>query len=99
MGCPAYEEAGVEAVSRRHINKRAARLATDLRWELVHAAGCVWRTRNDFTAPCATRDAIERGYTPGDYALDRQRLGVKPRLVSVPRSLRPTLGRYVGGQP
>lgn len=84
-------------MTRRHLNKRAARLASDLRWELVHAAGCVWRTRNATTAPCATRDAIDRGYIPGEYADDMRELGVKPRRVSVPRSLRPTLGRWIGG--
>lgn len=79
-------------MSLRHTNKRAARIARDARWGLVHAAGC--------TEPnCATREVLilepneSRNYYVGQFA----HLGVNPRRISVPRSLRPVLGRWVGG--
>jgi hypothetical protein len=75
-------------MSRRHDNKFAARVAQDLRWELVHAAGCAFRTGRNRCATAMTLDPESVTEFPPD----------SPRRVSVPRSLRPALGRYIGGQ-
>lgn len=80
-------------MTRRHLNKRAARLASDLRWELVHAAGCTFTGRERRAA----RELFDEGYCGRWYRDEAERLGVRVRRVSVPRSLRPLLGRWIGG--
>lgn len=65
----------------RRIGKVRARIRREARKELVHAAGCVFRFDPEV---CATR------------LLDSVDLASGP-IVSVPRSLRARLGRWVGG--
>ena len=88
-------------VSKRHDNKRAARIARGIRWELVHAAGCTERG-GDHSAPCPSIGFILAGvFVPNDAShylgpYERFYLERRPFRVSVPRSLRPILGRYLG---
>lgn len=86
MGCfvadPLFA-AGLAAWFRRPLRERNRILARDarsLRRELVHAAGCHLRYE---PIVCASRQVDWSDVTYG-------------RRVSVPRSLRPTLGRYLG---
>jgi len=75
-------------VSRRHDNKRAARMSRWLRHELVHAAGCSFGGNVPVAHICELDDLV----------LDEiEALGLEPRRVSVPRSLRWQLGRFIGG--
>ena len=85
-------------MSRRHANRRAARVAAGIRSELLHAAGCVFRG-GDFSSPCASILATSVRVPEEDETADGLflRIGAKPRRVSVPRSLRPKLGRWIGG--
>lgn len=76
-------------MSKRHDNKRAAFEARDMRRYLVAEAGSsdriAWR--------------LGAAEYQGDswYRENCRHSGVaKPRRVSVPRSLRPILGRYLG---
>lgn len=78
-------------MSRRHVNKKRARVADCIRWELVHAAGCMSRG----LVKCAGVICVEDGLIPFTWS-DAPEL--EPRRVSVPRSLRPMLGRWVGGE-
>lgn len=73
-------------MSRRRENKRLAREARNQRIELVHAAGC---NHQD----CASKWFK---HTP-EWAKDPTLMC--ERRVSVPRSIRPHLGPYIGGVP
>jgi hypothetical protein len=66
----------------RAVTKRLNRDTRLARKELVHSAGCVFER-------CISRMV---GRDPESIALDPS-----PGRVSVPRSLRALLGRYVGG--
>ncbi len=82
----------------RRLNKRAARVARGIRRELLHAAGCVFRG-GDFSSPCASILATSVRVPEEDETANSlfERVGAKPRRVSVPRSLRANLGRWIGG--
>jgi hypothetical protein len=73
-------------MSRRHTNRRGARLARYFRRWLVQLAG---QGREEWAF-----------YTPGRmaqrHAMEFALAKLKPRRVSVPRSLRPLLGRWIG---
>lgn len=70
----------------------ARRFARDLRIELVHAAGCVFRD----SERCATLEVATPEGMSGYFELC-DALGVVLPVVRVPRSLRAVLGRTVGG--
>lgn len=72
-------------MSRRHENKRSARWALDMRRYFVAEAG--YHFRFSYELPLAG-DAWYRNYCA--------KRGIKTRKVSVPRSLRKQLGRWVG---
>ena len=71
----------------------ARRFARDLRGELVHAAGCVFRD----SERCATHDVATHDGMKIYFELCAA-LGVPLPVVKVPRSLRAALGRTVGGR-
>lgn len=73
---------------------RASRLARDLRWELVHAAGCVFREDPE---RCATVGVVSAEGV-NVYLEECASLGVGLPVVKVPRSLRAVLGATVGGR-
>jgi hypothetical protein len=76
-------EANVKTFRRnklRRVGKVLARIRRSLRRELVHAAGCHFRFD-----PCI---CASRLLTADDLAFEA--------VVSVPRSLRPQLGRWTG---
>jgi hypothetical protein len=81
-------------VGMRSAAKAAARkMARDLRGELVHAAGCVFRGNE----VCATQlVATPEGYQV--YFEECAKLGVRLPMVRVPKSLRSALGRTIGGR-
>lgn len=64
----------------RRVTKQRNRALRSARWELTHAAGCVWDR-------CATAEVVR----------DPEWAEGLPGRVSVPRSLRPLLGRWAGG--
>lgn len=76
------------AFKRRPLRRETKRLNQrkhSLRWELVHSAGCVHHD-------CAVYLAYRNPDSETDYSEDSG-----GRRVSVPRSLRPILGRWIGG--
>jgi hypothetical protein len=73
-------------VNRRRVNAIRSRLARRERWYLVHTASCV-----NYGQGCYVRD----GVIPNHYADECAFFDVAPRRVSVPRSLRPILGRWL----
>jgi hypothetical protein len=81
------------SMTRRSANKRAARIARGYRRDMVHAAGCSFRGAEKCSTILAFVDSsdVKRWWDEG-WA----KLPAKPRRVSVPRSLRPVLGRWVG---
>jgi hypothetical protein len=78
---------------RSAAKSQARRFARDLRWELVHAAGCVYSG----SERCAAVSAVNQE-TVELYASLCAALGQRLPVVHVPRSLRPKLGATVGGR-
>jgi len=73
-------------MNRRCANKQRGREARSERRQLVHAAGCV------------IPDCCSKWYLGSpEWANDPE--FAPSRRVAVPRSLRPILGRHIGGAP
>jgi hypothetical protein len=74
-------------VSRRHDNKRRTRAARWFRSELVEIAGVAKHPQVRAILAEGTAGLYEAIYFDGGYEF----------RTSVPRSLRPLLGRFIGG--
>lgn len=78
-------------MTRRALNKRAARHAREWRRHLVHSAGCVLTDCVTVRTCAMSAEALQR-----DYRFFPRRYGFPVRPVSVPKSLRHLLGRCIG---
>lgn len=72
------------AKGHRLESKKRNRELAGARWELVHWAGCTQKHTTAYGFACAGEGVLDPDWPEG-----------LPSQVSVPRSLRPRLGRYL----